>query len=105
MAKNDPKMTLGKFASNVTDNFIKGAALGPLGTVISKYGEGLIPKSAEFKIWELALKEISKNASKGELSLDKVSKKLEEPLFSPREMKIYVAMIAKKLGKDILKSH
>lgn len=141
-AKGDSKMTMDKFTGNLASNFLKGVALGPLGTVIGKYGKGTIPKKFKDKIWQQALKTVSKSASgtvhisaidkktvelteklvgdmmktiidkavddalkasKGPLDAKKLDKKLEEQLFSPKQMKIYTAIAAKEAEKALKK--
>ncbi|MBL1436494.1 MAG: peptidoglycan-binding protein [Rhodobacteraceae bacterium] len=141
-AKGDKKMTMEKFASNVATNFLKGMALGPLGNVVGKYGKGLIPKKFQTKIWDLALKAVSKSSggsvhigeidkkaiemaeklvgdmikmavdkavsdalkgAKGPMDAKKLEKKLEEQLFSPKQMKIYVTIATKEAKKAMKK--
>lgn len=141
-AKGDTKMTMEKFVGNLANNFLKGAALGPLGAVIGKFGTGAIPKKFQTKIWEQALKTVSKSSGgtvhisdidkkatemaeklvgdviktavdkavsdtlkslKGPIDPKKLEKKLEEQLFSPKQMKIYIAIVTKETEKAMKK--
>lgn len=63
LAKNDPKMTVEKFLDNIAVNFLKGAAMGPIGKVIEKVSKNaaknLDPKDRQ-KIRDLVRKELKK---------------------------------------------
>ena len=141
-AKGDKKMTMEKFAGNLATNFLKGVALGPMGSVIGKYGTGVIPKKFQTKIWDQALKAVSKSSggtvhissidkkavemaeklvgdmmktavdkavsdtlkgAKGPIDAKKLEKKLEEQLFSSKQMKVYVAIATKEAEKALKK--
>lgn len=139
-AKGDKKMTMDKFVDNLSSNFLKGMAFGPLAKVLSSYGSGKIPTKAGGAIWDQAAKELSKTKggsfsvddiddktkklveglisaamkkamdtavnealkkSSGPMTAKGLEKKLDEQLFSPKQMKIYTA-IAVKEGKKAL---
>lgn len=76
-AKGDKKMTMEKFAGNLATNFLKGVALGPMGAVIGKYGTGVIPKKFQAKIWDQALKAVSKSSG-GTVHIGEIDKKAIE---------------------------
>ena len=142
-AKGDKKMTLEKFVGNVAINFVKGLTLGPLGKVIGNYSSGILPKKFQSKIWDQALKAVSKSAKGGTVHISaidnktielaeklvgdmvkasvdkavsdavksatgpmdakKLDKKLQEQLFSQKQMKIYAAQVAKEVEKFLKK--
>ncbi len=141
-AKGDKKMTMDKFVNNLSTNFFKGVALGPMGAVVGKFGTGVVPKKFKSKIWDQALKAVSKSSggtvhigaidkksvemieklvgdsmktavdkamsdylkgAKGPIDAKKLEKKLEEQLFSPKQMKIYVAIATKETQKVLKK--
>lgn len=76
-AKGDNKMTLDKFASNLAGNFVKGVALGPLGAVVGKFGKGAVTKKFKTKIWDEALKGLSKSSS-GTIHIGDIDKRTQE---------------------------
>ncbi len=75
--KDKKKMTLEKFTTNLALNFVKGVSLGPLSGVIGKYASGTIDKKFKSKIWDIALKEMSKS-SKGTIHIDAINKRTIE---------------------------
>ncbi|MEM7439257.1 MAG: peptidoglycan-binding domain-containing protein [Pseudomonadota bacterium] len=71
--KGDPKMTMDKFMGNLANNFIAGAALGPLGKVIEKFAKNastsLSPKDRG-RIMDLVLKEMTRGSKGGTVYVD-----------------------------------
>ncbi len=78
-----------KFAGNLATNFLKGVALGPLGAVIGKFGQGQIPKKFQSKIWDQALKAVSKSSG-GTVHIGEIDKRAIE--------------MAEKLVGDVMKT-
>ncbi|WP_039163901.1 peptidoglycan-binding domain-containing protein [Leisingera sp. ANG-M1] len=79
--KGDKKMTMDKFFDNVANNFLAGIALGPLGKVIEgfakKAADHLSPKDKQ-RIWDLALKELSKQSKGQTFHISQIDKRTRE---------------------------
>ena len=63
LAKNDPKMTVEKLLDNIAINFLKGAAMGPVGKVIEKFSKNAaksLSANDRQKIRDLVRKELKK---------------------------------------------
>ena len=76
-AKGDPKMNGDKFIDNLSSNFLKGVAFGPLGKVISKFGAGKVSEKTKMNIWHQALKELQKKNKGVEIKLEDIDKKTQ----------------------------
>ncbi|GGE60937.1 peptidoglycan-binding domain-containing protein [Actibacterium pelagium] len=83
MAKGDKTMTMDKFLNNMVMNFVKGAALGPVGKVIEKFAknaaDNMDPRH-EKMLWDAALAEASKQAKGRTIHISMVDKKATDQI-------------------------
>lgn len=78
--KGDSKVTMDKFMGNLANNFISGAALGPMGKVIEKFAKNasrsLAPADKK-RVWDLVLKELSKQAKGETIHIDSINNRAQ----------------------------
>ena len=76
-AKGDPKMTMAKFVDSLVINFVKGAAMGPVGKVIEKFAKNAsssLDEKDRQKIWNLVHKELTKQAKGDDIFIGQIEK-------------------------------